>query len=55
MSDIEDQAAERVAKAEHINDEVYNRLHQYDKEDFGVKAAKGNAPRKPAAKKPADG
>ena len=54
MSDIEDQAAERVAKAERINQEVYNRLHQYDGEGFGVKAAKGNAPRKPA-KKSADG
>ena len=36
MSDIEDQAAERVSKAARINDEVYNRLHQYDKEGFGL-------------------
>jgi len=46
MSDIEEQAAARVAKAERINAEVLTRLHQYD-----VKAApKAKAPK--AADKP---
>ena len=30
MTDIQDQAAERVAKAERINAEVQKRLHQND-------------------------
>jgi hypothetical protein len=62
MSDIEEQAAARVDKAAWINQETYARLHQYDTEDFGVKAAKkvradGEYPvkggrAKPAADKP---
>jgi len=39
MSDIEDQAAERVAKAQRINAEVLTRLHQNDVQP-GVKPAK---------------
>ena len=55
MSDIEDQAAERVAKAARINDEVYARLHQYDKEDFGVRTSNRDRKVKAPAKAKADG
>jgi hypothetical protein len=35
-----EQAADRVNKAEWMNQEVATRLHQYDAEPFGVKPAK---------------
>lgn len=41
MSDIQDQAADRVAKAAAINVEVVKRLHQNDVQ-AGVKVAKSN-------------
>ena len=41
----EKDAAERVDKAQWINQETYARLHQYDGEQFGVKTTK---PAKPA-------
>lgn len=57
-----EQAADRVNKAEWMNQEVSTRLHQYDAEPFGVKPAKkvrgdGEYPvkggrAKPAADKP---
>lgn len=51
MSDIEDQAAERVAKAKRINAEVLTRLHQNDVQP-GI--TEKPAPKAKAAKKPAD-
>lgn len=55
MSDIEEQAAERVSKAAKINDEVYARLHQYDKEDFGIRNSNRDRKVKAPAKAKADG
>lgn len=50
QTQAEKDAAERVSKAAWINDETYGRLHQYDKEDFGVKSADDR--RKSKARKP---
>jgi len=36
-----EQSAERVDKAAWMNQQIDERLHQYDKDEFGVKPAKG--------------
>ena len=46
----EEQAEDRVNKAAFINDEVMERLHQYDGKDAGVKAAPKVRESYPAAK-----
>ena len=45
----EKDAAERVSKAQWMNQETYARLHQYDGETFGVKASNAKAKAKAKA------
>lgn len=59
-TEAEKDAAERVDKAAWMNQETYARLHQYDREQHGVKPAKkvrgdGEYPVKGGRSKPAAG